>query len=85
MSGEINLRQEKPVYNLEGRIDHVDLGRLHITDTPMQLVSDFQVNIAMNDLDDLEGKATFSEAILGTPKKMDLPIHLLTSTCFVKS
>ncbi|MHA8052819.1 translocation/assembly module TamB domain-containing protein [Aquirufa sp. Wall-65K1] len=84
MTGEINLRQEKPVYNLEGRIDHVDLGRLRITDTPMQLVSDFQVNIAMNDLDDLEGRATFSEAILGTPKKLDLPIHLLTFSSDLK-
>lgn len=76
MIGEINLRGKKAHYQLNGIINRADLMAMKWVQDPLKISSEFEVDLLMNDLDDLEGKAALSEIILSKPGIEDLPVRL---------
>lgn len=76
MIGEINLRGKKAHYQLNGIINRADLMAMKWLQDPLKISSEFEVDLLMNDLDDLEGKAALSEIILSKPGIEDLPVRL---------
>lgn len=78
MEGEINLRLAKPSYQLEGKIDRADLEKLHMTKEPMRIKSTFDVDFAMNSLDDLLGRGFFQDVYIQKPNMEDLAMDLVT-------
>ncbi|MHA8065771.1 translocation/assembly module TamB domain-containing protein [Aquirufa sp. ROCK2-A2] len=80
MIGEINLRESKPHYELEGRVNRVDLQKLNLLNSPLKLNSDFKLNVKLNDLDDLEGSVTLTDLTIQKPQNDDLKLNLLSFT-----
>lgn len=72
MIGEINLRQEKPYYQLNGRVQRADLNYLNIGRDALRISTDFDVDIRMQDLDDLEGRVLMENFLLKKEGKPDL-------------
>ncbi len=78
MIGEINLRGKRPHYQLNGLINRANLHALHWVNDPLKISSEFEVDLFMNNLDDLEGKASLTDIVLSKPKIEDLPVRLLS-------
>lgn len=76
MIGEINLRGNRAHYQLNGLINRADLKALKWLEDPLKISTEFEVDLYMNQLDDLEGKAALSDIILAKPGVEDLPIRL---------
>lgn len=80
MSGEINLQQAKAAYLLEGKIGHADLAKLHWGSEDVQIKTGFDLNIKFTDIDDLFGKAVFTDIVIKKPKMDDLSMGLISFT-----
>jgi hypothetical protein len=80
MTGEINLRQAKPRYQLEGVVERADLSNLHLSEDPMRIKSRFDLDVTLRDVDDLDGRAVFQDVLLQVPKQPDLAMDLVTFT-----
>lgn len=78
MIGEINLRNEKPHYQLDGRITKADLMNLNLIETPLKVKSDFKLDLKFNDLDDLEGGIVLTDLNIKQPNVSDLSINLFS-------
>ena len=78
MIGEINLRGSRPHYQLNGLINKADLKAIKWLEDPLKLSSEFEVDLWMNSMDDLEGKASLSDITLSKPGIEDLPMRLLS-------
>lgn len=76
MIGEVNLRGSKAHYQMNGIINKADLKALKWMDQPMGIASEFELDLLMNDIDDLEGKVNMNDIILSKPEMADLPIRL---------
>jgi hypothetical protein len=76
--GEINLRENKPHYDLEGRIIKADLGNLHLLKSPLLVKSDFKLNLKFNDLDDFEGALSLNDVTIQKPQTTDLHLDFLS-------
>lgn len=84
MTGEINLRQAKPRYQLEGVVDRADLSFLHLSTDPIRVKSRFDLDITLQDVDDLDGRAVFQDVLLQLPKQADLAMDLVTFSADTK-
>ena len=80
MSGEINLQQPKAAYLLEGKIGHADLANLHWGSEDVQIKTGFDLNIKFTDIDDLFGKALFTDIVIKKPQMDDLSMGLISFT-----
>lgn len=78
MSGLIDLRGSKPVYQMQGEITRSNLQRLHLLATPLSVSTNFELDFKGDRYDDLEGRMVFSSATLRTPNKPDLQVELVT-------
>ena len=78
MSGEINLRQAKPTYQLEGKVERADLAQLHFTKEPIRLKSGFEIDFALNTWDDLTGRGFFQDVYIQKPNMEDLAMDMVT-------
>ena len=76
MIGEINLRGKRPHYQMNGIINRANLHALKWVNAPLKIATEFEVDVQMNDLDDLEGKVALSDLVLSKPNIEDLPIRL---------
>jgi hypothetical protein len=80
MTGEINLRQAKTRYQLEGVVDRADLSNLHLSVDPVRLKSRFDLDVTYQNIDDLDGRAVFHDVLVQVPKQADLLMDLVTFT-----
>ena len=78
MEGEINLQTAKASYLLNGNIEHAHLGKLRLMKEAIQLSSGFELDLRFNTLDDLLGRASFTDLNIRKPGMQDLPIGLLS-------
>jgi hypothetical protein len=85
MSGEINLRQAKPSYQLEGRVDRADMAQLHFTKEPIRIKSDFDIDFALNTWDDLTGRGFFQDVYIQKPQMEDLAMDMVTFNSEVRA
>jgi hypothetical protein len=76
--GEINLRETKPHYDLDGRIIKADLSKLNLLKSPLKIKSDVKLNLKLNDLDDLEGAVILTDLTIQKPNSEDLNLDLLS-------
>ncbi len=85
MEGEINLRQAKPVYQLDGRIERADLSNLHFTKEPIRLKTAFDVDFSLNSWDDLTGRGFFQDVYIQKPNMADLEMDLVSFNSDVRA
>ena len=78
MSGLIDLRGVKPVYQMQGEITRSNLHNLRIIDPQVSVATDFELDFKGDRYDDLEGRMVFSNATLSTTSKSDLHVELVT-------
>ena len=78
MIGEINLRNEKPHYQLDGRITRADLVNLNLIQSPLKVNADFKLDMKFNDLDDLEGGIVLTDLLIKKPNVPELSVDLLS-------
>jgi hypothetical protein len=77
MSGLIDLRGTKPVYQMQGEITHSNLHNIHLLDPQLSLSTDFELDFKGDNFDDLEGRTVFYNSTLQTPNKSDLHVDYL--------
>ena len=80
MSGLIDLRGSKPVYQMQGEITRSNLHHLRLMDPLVSLSTDFELDFKGDRFDDLEGRTVFYNSNLQTPNKPDLHVELVTLT-----
>jgi hypothetical protein len=80
MSGLIDLRGAKPVYQMQGEITHSNLHNIRLFDSQLSLSTDFELDFKGDRFDDLEGRTVFFNTTLRTPKQADLHLDLVTLT-----
>jgi hypothetical protein len=80
MSGLIDLRGAKPLYQMQGEITHSNLHSLRLIDPQVNLSTDFELDFKGDRFDDLEGRTVFYNSTLRTPNKPDLHVELVTLT-----
>ena len=80
MSGLIDLRGSKPVYQMQGEITRSNLHNLRLMDTVVSLSTDFELDFKGDRFDDLEGRSVFYNSTLLTPNKPNLHVELVTLT-----
>ncbi|MEN9960941.1 MAG: hypothetical protein RL045_1193, partial [Bacteroidota bacterium] len=80
MSGLIDLRGAKPVYQMQGEITHSNLHNIRLLDPQVSLSTDFELDFKGDRFDDLEGRTVFYNSTLRTPNKPDLHVELVTLT-----
>ncbi|WP_395766959.1 translocation/assembly module TamB domain-containing protein [Aquirufa sp.] len=85
MSGEINLRQAKPTYQLEGSVDRADMAQLHFSNEPIRLKTNFTIDFALNTWDDLTGRGFFQEVYIQKPQMEDLAMDMVTFNSEVRA
>ncbi|MHA8051085.1 translocation/assembly module TamB domain-containing protein [Aquirufa sp. ROCK-SH2] len=78
MIGEINLRNEKPHYQLDGRITRADLVNLNLIQSPLKVNADFKLDMKFNDLDDFEGGIVLTDLLIKKPNVPELSVDLLS-------
>ena len=78
MSGLIDLRGSKPVYQMQGEITHSNLHNIHLLDPQVSLSTDFELDFKGDRFDDLVGRTVFYNSTLQTPNKPDLHVELVT-------
>ncbi len=76
MIGEINLRGKRAHYQLNGIVNKANLHALKWVNDPLRISTEFEVDLFMNGIDDLEGKASMSDLLVSKPNIEDLPIRL---------
>jgi hypothetical protein len=64
MTGVVDLKGAKPVYNVQAEIAHADLKQLQITDQNIELKGNFNLNLEGTSLEDLTGNAQINNATL---------------------
>lgn len=85
VSGSINLQNEKAVYQLDGKIIQADLATLNFVKEPLRLKTGFELDIKLTNLDDLFGRAIFSDILVQKPNMEDLPLGLVSLNALAKS
>ena len=78
LAGEINLRQAKPSYQLEGKVERADLAALHFTKEPIRIKSAIDIDLALNNEDDLMGRGFFQDVFIQKPNMEDLAMDMVT-------
>ncbi|MFM6937843.1 MAG: hypothetical protein ACKOXH_09205, partial [Aquirufa sp.] len=78
MEGEINLQPAKASYLLNGHIEHAHLEKLKLMKEAVQVSSGFELDLRFTSVDDLLGRAIFTDLNIQKPGMQDLPIGLLS-------
>jgi len=76
MIGDINLRGKRPHYQMNGIINKANLHTLKWVKDPLKISSEFEIDLFLNEIDDLEGKVALSDIVLSKPTMEDLPLKL---------